>query len=124
MSHAINYPSIISQPGSASRNIQPILEALKDLLTPAGVLELDPSSGLNGRSDQEVRNAEPQDATRSSPRRVLELASHPYEHIEAYARKFPKWEWYGSVRDAQQEAYVSFSWLVHSNVVRVLGAFI
>ena len=34
--------------------------------------------------------------------RVLEIASHPYTHILAFAERWPETEWWGSVRDEAQ----------------------
>lgn len=77
------YPSIISQPGmlsrltilttgSAARNLQPVLEALSPL--------------IEG----------------SKAKRVLELASYPYEHIRGYAQKWPDVSFTGTVRDEKE----------------------
>lgn len=79
----MTYPSIISQPGmllqltsltkgSAARNLQPVLEALTTL--------------IEG----------------SKAKRVLELASYPYEHIRGYAEKWPDVSFTGAVRDDKE----------------------
>jgi len=88
----MSYPSIISQPGlpgltrcdpqltvrkgSASRNVKPIIDALQPLLSVIPSIQ---------RSNNE--------------RHVLELASFPYEHITAFAKQWPGWEWWGTARD-------------------------
>ncbi|KAK1920977.1 hypothetical protein DB88DRAFT_501735 [Papiliotrema laurentii] len=66
----MSYPSIISQPGSAKRNLEPIIQQLAPLV-----------NGPPGSS------------------RILELASYPYEHIAAFAQQWPEVEWWGSCRD-------------------------
>lgn len=82
------YPSIISQPGmlsrltvltpgSAARNLQPVLEALAPL--------------VEG----------------SKAKRILELASYPYEHIRGYAEKWPGVQFTGTVRDGKEMRWAS-----------------
>ncbi|KAL1409534.1 hypothetical protein Q8F55_003518 [Vanrija albida] len=85
------YPSVISQKGSAARNVEPVLAALAPLIKPPP--------------------AAPSQHTRPQPRptparRVLELASYPYEHILAYAAAWPEVEFSGTVRDEREAAGV------------------
>ncbi|WVR04000.1 hypothetical protein IAU60_000999 [Kwoniella sp. DSM 27419] len=72
------YPSVISTEGSAERNIRPLIDVLEPLLT--------------GSRSEGGSNSGP-------PRRILELASFPYLQIEAFARAYGHWDWWGSVRD-------------------------
>ncbi|TXT04253.1 hypothetical protein VHUM_04251 [Vanrija humicola] len=71
----MSYPSVISQKGSAARNLEPVLGALAPLI-------------------------------RDDTRRVLELASYPYEHIRAYASQWPDVHFAGTVRDGAEAAGV------------------
>lgn len=41
--------------------------------------------------------------SRSRARRVLELASYPYEHIRGYARAWPGVAFAGTVRDEREQ---------------------
>ena len=88
----MSYGSVISQkgktvlirssltPGSAARNVGPVLDTLGPYI----------GSG-------------------SETKRVLELASFPYEHIRAYAARWPGVHFTGTCRDADEIAYVNHS---------------
>ncbi|WVQ94496.1 hypothetical protein IAU59_001575 [Kwoniella sp. CBS 9459] len=80
------YPSIISQEGSAERNIAPLIEALTPLL-----------SGINEKRDQRGQHTERD--------HVLEIGSYPYVQIEAFSAHFDDWEWWGTVRGQSELAY-------------------
>lgn len=60
-------------PGSAARNLDPVLGALTPLID-------------------------------DGARRVLELASYPYEHILGYAERWPDVRFSGTVRDKEEMA--------------------
>jgi hypothetical protein len=96
--NARSYPSVLSQPGSASRNIQPILEALAGPRTPSSPSRYHADESSGGNNGKPSSSSTPS----SKSRRILELASHPYDHIEAYAKRFPNWQWHGSARDQDQ----------------------
>ena len=64
--------------GSAARNIGPIIEALSPLI----------SDTLASSS-----------ASSTSRPQLLELASYPYEHITAFARRWGDFDWWGTARD-------------------------
>ncbi|KLT39202.1 hypothetical protein CC85DRAFT_305223 [Cutaneotrichosporon oleaginosum] len=69
----ITYPSVISVPGSAQRNIGTVIECLEPL--------------VNGPVPAKY---------------VLELASFPYQHIRGYAAQWPHVHFSGTVRDADE----------------------
>lgn len=62
-------------PGSAARNIEPVLGALTPLI------DITPT-----------------------PQHILELASYPYEHIRHYAVRWPDVEFSGTARDKDEIA--------------------
>ncbi|WWD16708.1 hypothetical protein CI109_101139 [Kwoniella shandongensis] len=81
----MSYPSVISQEGSAARNLAPIIEALEPLLASS-------SSSSSSAST-------PPQLVEDSARNVLELGSYPYDHISAFAGRWQDVEWWGCVRD-------------------------
>ncbi|OCF34672.1 hypothetical protein I316_03715 [Kwoniella heveanensis BCC8398] len=78
----LDYPSIISQEGSAERNIAPLIDALTPLLS-------DARGNANGSADR---------------RHILEMGSYPYVQIKAFSEHFNEWEWWGTVRDKDERA--------------------
>lgn len=45
-------------------------------------------------------------------RRILELASYPYEHIRGYAKMWPQVHFAGTARDSEEMEYVVLSGIV------------
>ncbi|WVF66888.1 hypothetical protein IAT40_001631 [Kwoniella sp. CBS 6097] len=79
----LDYPSIISQEGSAERNIAPLIEALTPILS-------DARDRLNLSEERG---------------HILEIGSYPYVQIEAFSKQFDQWDWWGTVRGQSELAY-------------------
>lgn len=75
------YPSIISQEGSAGRNYPPILEAARPWIE---------------------RAISTSTSTPKTGTRIFEIGSYPYTHIRGFASEYPNVEWYGSARDGSE----------------------
>ncbi|KAL7419671.1 cyclin-like protein interacting with PHO85 [Cryptotrichosporon argae] len=84
----MDYPSIVSQAGSSVRNVAPVTAALEPLLA----------------------------VPDRRGRRVLELASYPYEHIQAFARRWDSIEWWGTGRDEGEVAQINATVRVTANL--------
>ncbi|KAK8861387.1 hypothetical protein IAR55_002206 [Kwoniella newhampshirensis] len=95
----MTYPSVISQEGSASRNLVPIIDALTPLL----------SSTTRSPISDHVTPPVASELSRQrnqGRRRILELGSYPYDHIVAFARRWDDIEWLGCVRDHWESSQV------------------
>nr|XP_019050181.1 hypothetical protein I302_00605 [Kwoniella bestiolae CBS 10118]OCF29111.1 hypothetical protein I302_00605 [Kwoniella bestiolae CBS 10118] len=79
----MSYPSIITQPGAAQRNVQPIIDELSKLIEP------------NTKSQ------------------ILEFGSGDYTHLQAFARRWEKVQWWGTVRDEAEQGSASSRLLDH-----------